>query len=871
MTTTLQQSIAQSIIDRSTSYGDRIAVGDEITELSYKTLIGRAAALSRAIEDLQVPDLPIGIFLPNAASYLVAILALLLAGRTSVPLDTAHPDERNRRIVGRARLAAAIVDPATAVAMHRMAPSLRLIDVAAAATNAAPPFAAVSSPERIFMISFTSGTTDLPKGVCITEQSLKARLSCSARDSSLRPDDRMPLLQSMSGAASVKFALDALLRGAHVGIFDLKRLGLTATRDLLRRLRPTVYLLAPSTFRALFGPDDSESKRLAQDVRWIRLGNERVLHSDVELYRRRFAPACQLVVSVGTTESSTYVAWAIDHSTAIERPLVPVGRPLRGVSLELIGDDGVTVAPGEIGEIRVTSATVAAGYWRDEALTAARFSPLPENPASISYRTGDYGRFLPSGLLEFVGRRDRQVKVRGNTINLGEVEAILGGYPDLGEVGIVARHREGETVLVAYCAPATDSVLGEERLRQWCRTHLPAPMQPAHFFMMTALPRLPAGKIDLIALAALDARNSDAAPPRAPASEAAEETPFLEAVRAAWTSVLPAQSFAADMSFDAAGGNSLKGLDLVLKLETLLGRPIAIGTLGLETRPSELIRQLAAAPVKGVADVDTRPVIAFFPGMWGDDVTASDFCRLLSQRFAVIPVDPRLGGDGMVGDYDADRYFSAAIEAIWDGGTSQRLWLVGYSFGGKLAAEAARRLLAAGADVEALIVLDGATGAASRRSIDARQRRTLGRRLRSGHSEHGGVARYLLNAILVRVTPTVVRSRSRLALRTLLFSLQFASQPTGRAVRRAVIALTRRKAFGDLPAGHVPATLRLFISDDPRHDPECPDLGWSTRCAKLHSIAVGGTHRTMLVPPARDLIVAELARLEIALRARSPA
>ena len=100
MTTTLQQSIAQSIIDRSTSYGDRIAVGDEITELSYKTLIGRAAALSRTIEDLQLPDLPIGIFLPNAASYLVAILALLLAGRTSVPLDTAHPDERNGRIVG---------------------------------------------------------------------------------------------------------------------------------------------------------------------------------------------------------------------------------------------------------------------------------------------------------------------------------------------------------------------------------------------------------------------------------------------------------------------------------------------------------------------------------------------------------------------------------------------------------------------------------------------------------------------------------------------------------------------------------------------------------------------------------------------------
>jgi thioesterase domain-containing protein len=180
-----------------------------------------------------------------------------------------------------------------------------------------------------------------------------------------------------------------------------------------------------------------------------------------------------------------------------------------------------------------------------------------------------------------------------------------------------------------------------------------------------------------------------------------------------------------------------------------------------------------------------------------------------------------------------------------------------------------RRLLAAGADVEALIVLDGATGAASRRLIDAEQKGALRRRLRSGYFEHGGAARYLLNAILVRVTPSVVRSRSRLALRAMLSSLHLASRPTCRAVRRSVIALTRRQAFGDLPAGNVPITLRLIASDDPGHDPAWPDLGWGMRCAKLHRIPVGGTHRTMLMPPVRDLIVAELARLEIALRART--
>ena len=150
MTTTPRRWIAQSIADHANFYGDKIAVRDETAELSYRTLIGRAAGIVEGDRRPTVPDLPIGIFLPNAASYLVAIVALLLAGRTSVPLNTAHPDERNCRIIGRAPLGAAIVDATTAASMHRMAPSLQLIDVAAGAMNAAPPLMAAPVPKADF-------------------------------------------------------------------------------------------------------------------------------------------------------------------------------------------------------------------------------------------------------------------------------------------------------------------------------------------------------------------------------------------------------------------------------------------------------------------------------------------------------------------------------------------------------------------------------------------------------------------------------------------------------------------------------------------------------------------------------------------------
>jgi hypothetical protein len=140
-------------------------------------------------------------------------------------------------------------------------------------------------------------------------------------------------------------------------------------------------------------------------------------------------------------------------------------------------------------------------------------------------------------------------------------------------------------------------------------------------------------------------------------------------------------------------------------------------------------------------------------------------------------------------------------------------------------------------------------------------------RLRSGLGEHGGVGYYLLNGVVVRLVPFTVRHHANRALRALLaFVLRFGSVQTYRLVSRSVIALARHRAFGDLPAAILPMAVWLFISDDPWH--ALPDLGWGGRCQELHRIAVGGTHKTVLLPPARDVVIAKLARLEVALRAQ---
>jgi acyl-CoA synthetase (AMP-forming)/AMP-acid ligase II/thioesterase domain-containing protein len=811
--------IVEAIAAHASSSGDRVAVYDGATKLTYRELMSWAAALAEEIRALPNPASRIGIFLPGSAAYIVAILAMLMAGRTSVPMNDSDPKQRIRRIIGRCDLGAVIVDSETAPSMREIAPNLRQILASPKRTtiSSASPRCAVVSPDHIFMISFTSGSTDEPKGVCWADRSFSSPLEYFVPELPLTSDDRVPILESATSAHSVKVALSSIFVGAPLGIFDMKRFGLSTTRRLLGEFRPTVYSIASSTFRALFRPDDSEIAGLVSDVRWVRFGRERVLYSDVKLYRRRFPTICPLVVAVGATETSTFASWCIDPTTSLDPGPIPVGFPPKGVDLELIGDDGVAVGAGEIGEIFVTSPTLAAGYWRDETLTDARFSPSTKFPAKTRFRTGDFGRFLPNGMLEFIGRRDRQVKIRGNTVHLGEVESVLADCPGVAEVGIVARQAADETMLVAYCTPLAGSALAEEPLRQWCRKHLSAPMRPTYFFMLAGLLRLPSGKVDLIELAALD-RQQMSSVRAAVATERPAASVLSGIVSQAWTSVLSAQSFNTDSAFDAAGGDSLKGLELLVRLEALLGHHIAVGTLGMDTRPSELIERLGkGAGTVSVRD-NTRPQIVFFPGMWGDDVNTSDFCLRLSRHFGVIAIDPRLGGDALLGDYDATRYFTAAIEAIRRVGPHRRLWLIGFSYGGKLAVETARRLLASGTAVEAVVVLDGEVEASSRRLTAAEhaRHRRLSSRLRSGLAEHNGVARYLLNGIVVRAAPIAVRFGATRMVRALLASVhRLGSAATYRHVSRGAIAQIRRRAFGILPAGPLPMGLWLLVTDDP--------------------------------------------------------
>ena len=322
------RTIASILEHQADRRGDSIAVDDGATRLTYAELIARA----RSIGDLIAPlEGPIGILLPVSTEYIVAIVATLLAGKAYVPMDESFPEKRNLRIVGHSGMTAVIVDARTAPSMMALDASVTRIDVASALERredipvARAPRGGPDDP--IVTIFYTSGSTGEPKGVCQSEAALIYDIDEYIDQARLTPDDRVTLLYSPSVSSSNRDIYGALLGGARLCIIDLKALGLAAATAALRAHRVTLYHSVPGVFRSLFGTGTEDMDDVVRSIRWMRLNGDRVLPSDVALYKRVFPRTTGLCLDMASTETKAYASWMLDHDTPVNGPLVPVGYP----------------------------------------------------------------------------------------------------------------------------------------------------------------------------------------------------------------------------------------------------------------------------------------------------------------------------------------------------------------------------------------------------------------------------------------------------------------------------------------------------------------------------------------------------------------
>jgi amino acid adenylation domain-containing protein len=842
---------------------EAVAIDDGETVITFGEMIAQASALAQSLSGFAEP---IGILLPFSAQYIVAIVAMLLAGKIYVPMDSSFPEKRNVRIVNHSGMTAVVVNDATAAIAQTLDPSVRPIAIPPPAPGQATYVPDAFAADRILSIFYTSGSTGEPKGVCHSEAGLAYDVDYFIEMVGLGPGDSHSLLISPAMSSANRDIFGPLLTGTRLAVVDLKRLGLSAALDSLRRQNVTVLHAVPSVFRALFGGAEADA---AGNIRVLRMGGDRVTSRDIALYRKVFPRSCRFTLGIGTTETRPYAGWFVDHDTPLDRPLPPVGFPLPGQYLTLVDDTGAVVAPDEIGEIVVASPGLSPGYWRDAALTAERFVKSVRHPGLTEYRTGDFGRWLPDGMLEFIGRRDRQIKVRGNAVNLGGIEALIGAHPAIVEAAVIARATGAETALVAYCVYE----IGPDQtalIRAWCSLHLPPAFRPAEIIRVDALPKLASDKVDLIALERMDGERVRSAAAATAAVQAGVNT---DIVGQAWSELLGASSYLRDLPFEVAGGNSLQGMKLLLAIEQRLDRHLPNDLLDATTRPSELATRLAALSDAAVTrSAAGRPTLILFPGIFGADFTMARFARRLGEHFNVVLMDYRHAGTDLFGPVDCERTFAACESAFEAAGRPPRLWVMGHSFGCRIAVEAARRLLARGIPVELVAVIDGptenaitvrnsqraATGA-FRPPLDARIAFTGGRAAFAIAHTARFIANKLVNRGMHAQIHTLAALLSRLGLKDASLDVQ-----------RVAIARARTRAFKNVLAAPLPMPLTVFVSTAPhslsRH---IPDMGWTDWSSGVRIVKLPGDHIEIVTEPASARIVDVLVETDRTLRDRA--
>ncbi len=576
----LEVAIARLFADRVARQPDRIAIVDGSSSCTYAQLMTQTRQIAQAIRACKLPPgAPIGLWMEKSATAIAALLAVLAEGHPYVPFDLAMPAQRNESILSHAGVQLLIgyqADLQTApLFLNRLA--LDQIE----ASDFYLPFEPVGGPDNLAYILYTSGTSGRPKGVYQNQRGVLHDVSQYINSVHLGHLDRHSLLYSLSVIGSVRDVLGTLLTGGSIHLYHPTRGGLAGITDFLQTQNITVYHSLPLLFRGFMSV---ARNAYFPAVRLVYLAGDRIYRADVEQYRTSFPETARLYVGIGSTENTTlYRQWFLDHKTELDNELIPVGYAVPDRQMQLQDSDGQELEVGEIGEIVVTSAYVALGYWQDDELTRGAFR---SSGLQRTFRTGDLGRIRPDGLLEFIGRCDRQLKLSGYRVEPTEIEAVLLRAPGVYSAAVLLREQTAPACLVAYVTLQENSLLSS--VRQFAIDQLPAHMVPTAWEIIETLPVLANLKIDYKALARLDTLRYE----QETNQPEIQGTSTEQVLRAAWCRYASADSFEQDWSWRSGGGSSFNSLLLLIDLEEQLRCELPIDWFHTQMRPGQLLAQL---------------------------------------------------------------------------------------------------------------------------------------------------------------------------------------------------------------------------------------------------------------------------------------
>jgi amino acid adenylation domain-containing protein len=590
--------VHQLVAVRAAMAPDAVAVSG--TEwMSYGDLTARAGRLAGRLRALGVgPDVVVGVALERSPALLVALLGVLAAGGAYLPLDPAYPAERLAFMLSDAAVPVLLSDRGTAARLPAHGARILLLDGAGEGTEpveslpvAAPAMGPETGPDHLAYVIYTSGSTGRPKGVQVTHGALTNLLVSLGGIVRAEPADVLLAVTSLSFDIAALELFLPLLHGARVELVpaavaaDGPRL-----RGHLRGAGATVLQATPSTWRMLLEAGGAEPGRL----RLALTGGEPLDHG---LASRLGGWAGELWNVYGPTETTVWsTAYRIDGDGRGDGiSTISIGRPIANTGAYVLDARLHPLPAGVSGELYLGGAGVARGYLGRPALTAERFIPDPfgGRPGGRLYRTGDRVRYRADGRLEFLGRADHQVKVRGFRIEPGEVEDVLARHPAVRAAAVVLRDDlPGGPGLAAYLAGAGEA--GE--LRAFLRERLPTFMVPSAFVFLEALPLTPNGKVD---------RRSLPAPGRdriGPEVFVAPRSPLEENLAAIWSQVLGQERIGVHDDFFLLGGHSLLAMQVLARVRQELQVELPVHTLFEAPTVASLAASVVGVLAEGVDD-----------------------------------------------------------------------------------------------------------------------------------------------------------------------------------------------------------------------------------------------------------------------------
>jgi amino acid adenylation domain-containing protein len=487
----------------------------------------------------------------------VATLGILKAGGAYVPLDPEYPAERLAFMLQDTQAPVLLTQASLRERLPAYAGKLIELDgdwKTIARASAKNPKLAATAGSLAYVI-YTSGSTGTPKGVQVTHRAI-SRLVCNTDYIDIQPGDRFAQASVVSFDAATFEIWGALLHGARVvGVSREVALSAGEFSEFLRARGITVLFLTT----ALFNQMAREAPGAFGSLRYMLFGGEAVDAGAVRAVLRDGAPQHLLHV-YGPTEVTTFSTWHPVRQLDEAAVTVPIGRPIANTTAYVLDEHRQPVPVGVPGELYLGGDGLARGYLKRPELTAERFveHPFSEEAGARLYRTGDWVRYLPDGAIEFIGRRDSQVKVRGFRIELGEIESALSRHPAVREAVVLAREdTPGDKRVVAYVVPkdGQSEALGD--LRGQLKQRLPDYMIPAHFVLLNELPLTPNGKVDRKALPVPEYAGADYVAPR---------TPTEEILAGIWAEVLKVERVGVNDNFFELGGNSLLAMQVLSRV-----------------------------------------------------------------------------------------------------------------------------------------------------------------------------------------------------------------------------------------------------------------------------------------------------------------